>query len=332
MSPQRPDRRQILELTASFMPACVVGAAAELDVFRVTADRPLSAAEAAERLRADLRATTILLDAVAAMGLLEKQDGRYTVPAELRPLLVEGSPDSILPMLRHRMNCLRGWAQLAWVTRAGFPGPRVSSIRGPAADRAAFVAAMHSASGPVADDLVARLGPPPFEHLLDVGGASGTWTLALLRAVPGARATIFDLPDAIEQARARLAGTEFEPRVSLAPGDYDTDDLPAGADFAWLSAICHQHDRQHNRALLAKVFAALVPGGRIAVRDVVMETCRTRPLRGAMFADNMLINTETGGTFTFQELAEDLQSAGFVEPDLRIQDEAMNSVVTARKP
>ena len=332
MGPDFPNRRQILESTAGFMPACVIGAAAELDVFAVIGDRSLSAAEITERLRADLRATTTMLDAVAALGLLDKQDARYSVPAELRPLLVEGSQDSILPMLRHRMSCLRGWAQLAWVTRAGFPGPRQSSIRGPAADRAAFVAAMHTVSGPMADDLVARLGPPKFEHLLDVGGASGTWTLAFLRTAPGTRATIFDLPDAIDQARSRLAGTEFEPRVSLAPGDFYRDDLPGGADLAWVSAICHQHDRQHNRALLAKVFAALVPDGRIAIRDVVMEPCRTRPLDGAMFAVNMLVNTETGGTFTFDELAEDLQSAGFVEPELRIRDEAMNAVVTARRP
>ena len=89
--------------------------------------------------------------------------------------------------------------------------------------------------------------------------------------------------------------------------------LPGGADFAWVSAICHQHSRQHNRELFAKVYQALVPGGRIAIRDIVMEPCRTQPRDGALFAINMLVNTETGGTFTFEEYAEDLRAAGLRE-------------------
>ncbi|MDY0169543.1 MAG: methyltransferase [Thermoguttaceae bacterium] len=235
-------------------------------------------------------------------------------------------------MLRHRMNILRGWAQLAWVVRAGIPAPQQASIRGPAGDRAAFVAAMHTVSGPAADELVARLGPPSFTHLLDVGGASGTWTLAFLRAAPEARATLFDLPDAVEQARRRIAQSEFAARVTLAAGDFYTDPLPAGADYAWVSAIVHQHSREHNRALFAKVFAALAPGGRIGIRDVVMQPEKVQPREGALFAINMLVNTESGGTFSFAELAADLQAAGFVETELRIEDPAMNSVVEALKP
>ena len=209
---------------------------------------------------------------------------------------------------------------------------RQSSIRGPVADRASFIAAMHAVSGPMADELVQRLGPPKFRRLLDVGGASGTWTLAFLRAVPDAAATIFDLPDAIEQARGRIAATQFAGRVKLTAGDFYVDDLPDGADFAWVSAICHQHSRRHNRELFAKVQKVLVPGGRIALRDVVMEPCRTRPPEGALFAINMLVNTESGGTYTFEEYAEDLRSAGFEDPRLAVKHEAMNSVVLAVKP
>lgn len=292
----------------------------------------MAADQVATRLGCDPRAIATLLDAVTALGLLDKHSGRYTVPEDVQPWLVDGPPESVLPMILHRMNILRSWSQLAWVAKSGVPCPRTASIRGAEADRAAFVAAMHAVSGPMADGLVARLGPQQFTHLLDVGGASGTWTLAWLRAVAGARATIFDLPDAIEQARTRIAASGLADRITLVPGDFYRDDLPAGADFAWVSAICHQHDREHNRALFAKVLAALQPGGAIAIRDVVMEPCRTRPVAGAMFAVNMLVNTPSGGTFTFEEYSEDLQAAGFVEPELRVRHEAMNSVVVARKP
>ncbi len=332
MQQKRPDRQQILDMGMGFQRACVIGAAAELDLFTALGSDTLTADAMAERLGSDRRATHMLLDAVAALGLLDKRENRYSVPAELRPLLVEQSGESLLPMLRLWMNVMRGWSQLAWVTKAGIPGPRTASIRGPEADRAAFIAAMHVFSGEAADDVVDRLGPPEFEHFLDIGGASGTWTLAFLRAVPGARATIFDLPDAVAQAERRIAETELADRISLASGDFYCDDLPGDADFAWLGAIVHQHSREHNRDLFAKIHTALRPGGRIAVRDVVMEPSRTGPPFGAMFAINMLVNTQTGGTFTFDELAEDLQAAGFADPELAVKDEGMNSVVIATKP
>lgn len=327
-----PTREQILEMAAGFRPACVLGAAAELDVFTAIGEAHLSLEEVAGRLRADHRATRILLDALVALRLLKKQGERYAVPESLRPLLLEDSASSILPMIRHSTNILRQWTQLAWVVRAGIPGPRMASIRGFEADRAAFIAAMHVISSPIADDLVARIGSIPFTHLLDVGGASGTWTMAFLRAHPAARATIFDLPDAVQQARARFAPTEFAARTAFAAGDFYRDELPAGADLAWVSAIIHQHGREESRELFAKVFRSLAPGGHIAVRDIVMEPDRTRPVMGALFAINMLVNTDRGGTFTFEEIAEDLRAAGFADVEHRVRAEDMCSVVIARKP
>ena len=331
MTRQWPDREQILEMANRFMPTCVLGAAAELDLFTLLADEPAPAQQVARRLDSDRRATTMLLDALVALELLEKTDQTYSVPDEIGPFLIEGSDRSTLPMVRHRMNILRGWMQLAWVTMAGLPGQRQASIRGPEADREAFLAAMHTVSGPMADDLVARLGPPKFKHLLDVGCASGTWSLAFLRAVPDGRATLFDLPDGIEQARQRITHTDVDDRTTLVAGNFYKDDLPGHVDLAWLSAIVHQHCRAQNVELFKKVHAALVSGGRIAIRDVVMEPCHTRPVDGALFAINMLVNTATGTTFTFEELAEDLTAAGFVDPRLAIKDEYMNSVVMATK-
>ena len=111
----------------------------------------------------------------------------------------------------------------------------------------------------------------------------------------------------------------------------DLDLLPGGADLAWISAIVHQNSRAQNRELFGKVAAALVPGGRVLIRDIVMDESRTRPVGGALFAINMLVNTESGGTFTFDELADDLQAAGFVDPQLAVPADDMNAVVSARK-
>ena len=328
----RIGRDEVLEMSGSFQAACVLAAAAELDVFSAVSDGAATAAELAGRLEADPRGLTMLLDAATALELLEKSEDRYRVPIDLQPLLRSDSPETVLPMILHRANLVRAWSMLAWTVKSGYPAPRPSSIRGAEADTAAFVAAMHTASGPTADALVARLGPPTFTHLLDVGGASGTWTLAFLRARPGSTATIFDLPHAIGQARTRFAASLLADRVTFETGDFYHDELPTGADLAWVSAIVHQHSRPHNRALFAKVHRALRPGGMIAIRDTVMTPDRTAPLVGALFAINMLANTTTGTTFTFAELADDLQAAGFVDPRLPVEDAAMNSVVTAVKP
>ncbi|GAG48977.1 unnamed protein product, partial [marine sediment metagenome] len=224
--------------------ACVLVAAAELDVFGTLGSERLAAGPLAARLGADARGTTVLLDALTAMGLLAKRGTEYEVPQTVAEALTEGGSGSVLAMVRHQASCLRRWAQLAEVVKSGRPAERVPSIRGEAADRAAFIGAMDEVSAPIAAELVEQLQPLEFGHLLDVGGASGTWTIALLRAVPGARATLFDLPDAIRLARQRIADAGLTARVTFAPGDFYTDVLPAGADFALCSAIAHQNSRE----------------------------------------------------------------------------------------
>jgi SAM-dependent methyltransferase len=132
-------------------------------------------------------------------------------------------------------------------------------------------------------------------------------------------------------ADRRLRAAGLRDRVRLVPGDFTTDPLPAGADLAWVSAIAHQNSRKENQGLFANVFTALAPGGSIVIRDILMDETRTGPLSGALFAVNMLVGTKGGGTFTFGELREDLESAGFRETAVLHKDEGMSSLVVARK-
>ena len=322
----------ILTLGRSYQGAAVLAAAADLDLFSALAPAPLAAAELARVLRCDLRALTILLDALVALRLLQKSDSNYALPAGLKALLTPDGEQSILAMAQHQGHCLRNWAQLGRVVKTGQPAEHIPGVRGGVGDQEAFIGAMHNVSAPNADQVIRAVQPLQFQHLLDIGGASGTWTIAFLRACPAARATLFDLPHVLPMARRRLAAAGLDQRVKLVAGDFATDALPPGADLAWVSAIVHQNSRPQNRALFSKVFAALTPGGRIAIRDILMEADRTRPVAGALFAVNMLVATEGGGTFTFAELREDLVAAGFAEVALLRQDEAMNSIVVARKP
>ena len=322
---------EIMTLGRSYQQACVLAAAADLDVFTALADGPCSAEQVAAHIQADERGTMILLDALAAIELIEKAGGRYTIASSVADALSETGSRSTLAIARHQANCLRSWARLAWSVRSGTRVEREPSIRGEAADRESFIEAMDNVNVAIADQVVADLQPLPFRHLLDVGGASGTWTFAWLRADPEARATIFDLPHAIDMARSRVLREGFVGRIDLVAGDFYVDRLPGGADLAWVSAIVHQNSREQNRRLFASIHQSLDDGGRILIRDMVMDDSRTAPAAGALFAINMLVNTEAGGTFTFAELAADLEGAGF-RPAMLVRDEpSMNAVISAEK-
>lgn len=322
----------VLALGRAYQEAAVLGAAAELELFDPLSVRSLTAAELAETLQADRRGVAVLLDALASLRLLSKTGDRYSLAPGVAPLLRAESPESVLAMAQHQANCLRRWGQLAKVVKSGSAAERIPSVRGEEGDLESFIGAMHNISWPVAAEVIKAVQPLAFKHLLDIGGASGTWTMAFLEACPKARATLFDLPGVIPMAEKRLSKAGYGARVSLAAGDFTVDVLPGGVDLAWVSAIVHQNSREQNRDLFARVFHALAPGGRIAIRDIVMDDTRTQPAAGALFAVNMLVATEGGGTFTFDELREDLQSAGFTRAELTRRDEAMHSVVVAHKP
>jgi SAM-dependent methyltransferase len=322
---------QLLAMMRGFQVPCVLAAAADLDVFHALAPAPLSAAEVATRLACDRRAMTILLDALAGIGILRKTGERYELAPAVAPLVVDDSPHSVAAMLRHQANCLRRWSQLPWVVQSGRPAGPASSVRGPEADQASFIGAMHDVSNAVAEPLIREIHPGPFRCVLDVGGGSGTWTLAWLQAEPESRAILFDLPAVIPLARQRLTACGVADRVDLVAGDFYHDPLPRGTDLVWLSAIIHQNSPDENRALYRRVAEALEPGGCVLIRDIVMDDSHTAPVAGALFAVNMLVATPGGGTYTLAEIRADLESAGFADVRLVRPDDGMHAVVAARR-
>lgn len=326
----QPMAEKVLEMARAYQASCVLAAAVDLEVFNELDGQPKTAAEVASKLKLDFRAATILLDALSALELLAKSGDRYSVPANVADVLTPRGTHSVLPMVLHQANCLRRWSRLPWVVKSGTP-QREPSIRGEEADTAAFIAAMHVISGPTAETVVARLGELSFTHVLDVGGGSGTWTIAFLKAVPHATATIFDLPEVIPMARQRVTDAGLAQRVTLVPGDFYADELPAGEDMVWLSAIAHQNSREQNRVLFDKVRRALTPGGTLVIRDIVMDEDHVNPPGGAMFAVNMLAGTERGGTYSLAEYREDLEAGGFGHVELVYRDVWMNSLVRATR-
>ena len=108
---------QLLEMMRSYQIPCVLAAGVDLGVFGQLADAPRSAAAVAQQTGCDLRGMTILLDALAAIQVLQKDRDQYSIPAHLSAALDESSPQSVMAMLRHQGNCLRRWSRLPWTVR-----------------------------------------------------------------------------------------------------------------------------------------------------------------------------------------------------------------------
>jgi predicted O-methyltransferase YrrM len=326
-----PSADAILALARNFWECRVLLTAAELDLFTLLAPAPLTAQAVADRVHGDRRAVTILLDALAALELLQKRDGQYCCVPEVAECLVRHAPQSVLPMVLHSANLWHRWSELTGVVRGDQHARARAQAPQDDAGLAAFIGAMHVVSGPRAPAIVAAVDPGPARALLDVGGGPGTYTIAFLKAVPHMRATLFDRPAVIELARRQLAQAGVLERVRLVGGDFDHDALPAGHDLALVSAIIHQNSPAQNVDLFQKVCRALLPGGRIVIRDHVMSPDRLDPRDGALFAVNMLVATAGGNTYTFAEIEAGLTAAGFTAVRLLQRGSGMIGLVEGVK-
>ena len=322
----------VLKLARQFMESRILLTAAELNLFSALAETAHTADQLSGRLGCDTRALTILLDALSAMGLLEKRDGSYRTAPAAAPYLADAGPRSVIPMILHAAHLWDSWSRLTPIVRGNNPTGSDAGQARDAEELRAFIGAMHVVGMPLAEKIAAAVQPGPARNLLDVGGASGTYTIAFLKAAPAMKATLFDRHEVISMARERLAEAGVIERVRLVGGDFYDDELPAGHDLALLSAVIHQNSPEENRGLFGKVFRALVPGGRIVIRDHIMDPDRTRPRDGAIFAINMLVNTEGGSTYTFEEIRTWLEAAGFANVRLLKKGERMDGLVDAFKP
>jgi predicted O-methyltransferase YrrM len=314
----------------SFLDIRVLLTAAELNLFSVLAVQARTARDVATELGAEERPLSMVLDALAAMELLAKKDDAYSCPPQIARYLSESGDETVLPMLRHQAGMWERVSRLTAVVR----GPNAGSLPAMTEEEStrAFIEAMHVRAKVNAESNVAAMDISGFKRLIDVGGASGSYTVAILKNAPEMTATLFDRPSVVAMARARFAAEGLTDRVSVVAGDFEVDPLPPGHDLALVSAIIHQNSREENVALFKNVFGALFPGGRLIVRDHVMSPDHTSPRSGAIFAINMLVSTPGGGTYTFVEIREDMERAGFQKIRLLRGDAEMECLVEAFKP
>lgn len=321
----------MLESVRSFMKSRIILSGAELDLFTLIARGVDTADSLAGQTGADLRGLTRLLDAIVAYGLLTKEGNHYSL-AGGGCFLSADHPESVLPMVMHMNELWDNWSRLTNTVIEGKNPHRTPSSKKDEKSMKAFIGAMHVVGQDLSREIAAELDLSPYAKLLDIGGASGTYTIAFLERNPHMQAVIFDLPRVLPLAEERISKAGITDRVELCGGDFYYDQLPGGCDLALLSAIIHQNSPGQNLELYRKIHHALLPGGVLLIRDHVMEEDRVHPPAGAVFAINMLSVTQGGDTYTFAEIRKRLEEAGFADVRLIRKGENMDSIVEAKKP
>jgi len=296
------------ETIRAFMPSRAVLTALELDVFTAVADGAF-AEQVARKVHADARATEILLNALASLKLLEKRDETFFNTGVSARFFSEGSRDNARPGLMHTAHLWHRWSTLTECVRVG---TAVESRReeGWVCD---FIAAMDRNAKERAGAVVKAVGAGAIRHMLDLGGGSGAYSIAFVRAIPGLKSEILDLGEVVPLAQEYIRKAGLAERITARAGDMLRDPLGENYDLILISAICHMFSAEQNRELLRRAYKALAPKGQVVVQDFILEASKTAPRAAALFSLNMLVGTEAGSSYSEPEYASWLREAGFAD-------------------
>jgi len=295
------DLTGLRKLYMGFIASRVILTANSLGIFDKL-KKAASVSELVKRLKTDHRATEILLDALAGLGLVNKvKTGRYRNAPLSNRYLVKGCRFYQGDIIKHSSSMWQNFSALDEVVRTGRPARRSS-------DHESFIMGMHNLTVLRTESLIKAIGLKGVNSMLDLGGGPGTNAIAMARK--GVKAAVFDLPQTIKIAR-RVARSENVKGLNFMTGDFHVDRIGSGYDLILVSQIFHAYSPEENIALLRKCRAAVNPGGRVVVQEFPINETRTSPPHSALFSVNMLVGTEKGRCYSPKEMKNWLVETGF---------------------
>jgi len=290
-------------------------AAVDLDVFTAIGDGAGTVAAIAARCAASERGIRILCDFLTTMGFLTKSGGAYALTPDSAFFLTKRSPAYLGGTLRflHTPDLVKNFDRLAETIRRGTVAPDGNTVSEQNPVWVEFARAMVPMMMPAAQaiaELVGAATAGPM-RVLDIAAGHGIFGITIAQRNPAATVTAVDwapvLAVATENARAMGVGD----RHTTHPGDAFKTDFGTGYDVALMTNFLHHFDAPTNVTLLRKTAAALKPGGRIAILEMMPNEDRVSPPFAAGFAVTMLAGTPAGDAFTLRELRAMLTDAGF---------------------
>lgn len=271
-----PDR--LIAMVTGTWVSQALSVAAALGVADVLAEGPLPVDDIAERVGADPSALCRLLRALADVDVVRETDGRRFATTETGELLRSDRPDSLraLAMLVGLPPWRRMWTDLLTTVRTGEPafervlgGSPFEYLRQHPEYAAIFDDAMTALSRRLTAAVTEAYDFGAFGTIVDVGGGNGALLASVLRANPGTRGVLYDLPDVVEGAEKLLADAEVADRCERVGGDF-FDSVPAGADAYVLANVIHDWDDDRSARILANCRTAAAPSTRLLLAEMVV--------------------------------------------------------------
>lgn len=294
--------------------ARAIQVALKIGLFEALATHALDELSLAHQINSDVRATGLLANALAALGLLDKRDGSFSLTDPSRRYLLRDSAEYLGGMILFDGALWDVWGRLEDTIRSGKPARTPDMFQSAPDDTQRFIRAMDSLVRARGDALwvAENLDLSNVRKIADLGGGPGTYVGAMLKRWSHLHASIWDLPATLEIAREVLAEREptVQDRIGLVNVDYLKDELPRGADAIFMSNIIHSEAEDTNADLMKKCFVALNSGGTLIVKDHIMNRELTEPAAGAVFALYLMLTTQ-GRDFSFDEVCSWMRDAGF---------------------
>jgi len=309
------DFQDLRKLTDSVMQVRALQVATELKLFDVLASEARTAVGVSEALSLEPRATELFCNALAGMGLLEKREGTFINSGVAERYLVTSSPKYFGWIIRHNANLWNNWGRLTESLKSGKAIVNRKMAKRDDREMENFIMGMHSiivARGD-ADMLAETIDASSCQKMLDLGGGPGTFAVTFCERYPDLHADLFDLPDALKVARKNIDRySDVKNRVNLVEGNFITDPIPEKYDLILASNIIHMFNEEDNASLMKKAVASLNNGGRILVKDHILNEDLTLPPYGSVFSLLMLLHTE-GRDYGYHEVKKWLEDVGCSE-------------------
>ena len=301
------DFGKLIGVASQYWYTCTLHAGVKLGVFSVLGAGDNDAAGVAGEIGADAGATGRLLDALCAMGLLEKSGERYRNSPAAGRFLVRDSDDYCGHIIMHHHHLVKDWARLDEAVVSGRP---VESGGGDEeVERESFLMGMFNLARGQAPTVAEGVNLDGRRHLLDLGGGPGTYAIHFCLANPELAATIADRETTRPFAEATVARYGLSERIDFLSADFNHDDIGGPYDAVWMSHIIHSNDEATCRRLIKKAAATLQAGGLLLIHDFFLNDDMASPLFPAVFSLNMLLNNP-GRSYSAAEVAGMMEEAG----------------------
>ncbi|MCC7462464.1 MAG: ubiquinone/menaquinone biosynthesis protein [Gammaproteobacteria bacterium] len=319
MAPCEPpvcDDTLLWNVTNSGYSLPVLAAADETGLFVLLARLPADAEAVAEQCHLALNPARAALGLLCSLGFLAQRGGRFHVTDVTRTYLLPDSPYYWGHMLRQLREPTPDFGAVLGNLRDGVPitqqGDR-DLWQSHAADQeraVAFTRAMHSHSLAPAHGVARRGDFSGVRRLLDIGGASGCFSIEIARRHAGLSASVLDLAHVCGHTRGYVQAAGLGDRIDAVAGDMFRDPWPGGCDAVFFSNIFHDWDPQRCRQLVEQSHAYLPPGGRIYIHEMLLNDNGVSPAAVTGYSVDMALYTG-GKQYSAAELGAMLQGAGF---------------------